>query len=96
MDKTTTARTLAARFDRAVHLQADVFFDFIRSGFVEPWKPESREQNEVVMGIVADTAAAYAAAGYFTILDGIVYPPGSSSLCATPFAGRGTRLPTRF
>lgn len=72
--KTTTARTLAARFDRAVHLQADVFFDFIRSGFVEPWKPESREQNEVVMGIVADKAAAYAAAGYFTILDGIVLP----------------------
>lgn len=55
-----------------MHLQADVFFDFVQSGFIEPWKPESREQNELVMGIVANTAAAYAAGGYLTIVDGIV------------------------
>jgi tRNA uridine 5-carbamoylmethylation protein Kti12 len=72
--KTTTARTLAARFERAVHLEADLFFDFIRSGFVEPWKPESHEQNATVMRIVAAAAAGYAEAGYFTIVDGIVIP----------------------
>jgi adenylate kinase family enzyme len=37
--KTTVGRLLAARSDRAVHLEADWFFDFIRSGYVEPWKP---------------------------------------------------------
>ncbi|HET7444465.1 MAG TPA: AAA family ATPase [Solirubrobacterales bacterium] len=72
--KTTTAGILAARSDSAVHLEADLFFNFIRSGFVEPWRPESHEQNGVVMEIVGEAAAAYAAAGYFTIVDGIVIP----------------------
>jgi hypothetical protein len=51
-----------------------MFFNFIRSGYVEPWKPESHEQNRIVMGIVANAAATYAAAGYFTIVDGIIIP----------------------
>ena len=72
--KTTTARILAARSDRAVHLESDLFFHFIQSGYVEPWKPESHDQNRIVMRIVADAAAAYAAAGYFTIVDGIIIP----------------------
>jgi hypothetical protein len=57
-----------------VHLQADLFFDFIVSGFVAPWKPESHAQNDAVMSIVGDAAAAYADAGYFTIVEGIVIP----------------------
>jgi tRNA uridine 5-carbamoylmethylation protein Kti12 len=72
--KTTAARILADRSEQAVHVESDRFFDFIRSGYVEPWKPESGEQNEVVMRIVAGAAAAYASAGYFTIVDGIVLP----------------------
>jgi tRNA uridine 5-carbamoylmethylation protein Kti12 len=72
--KTTTARALAKRSPRVVHLEADAFFRFIRSGYVAPWKRESREQNELVMGIVAQAAGAYATAGYFTIVDGIVIP----------------------
>jgi cytidylate kinase len=72
--KTTAARMLADRRERSVHLEADAFFHFIRSGHVEPWKRESREQNCVVMGVVAQAAAGYAAAGYFTILEGIVIP----------------------
>jgi tRNA uridine 5-carbamoylmethylation protein Kti12 len=72
--KTTTARILAERHERAVHVESDRFFHFIRSGFVEPWKRESAEQNAVVMRIVAGAAAGYASAGYFTIVDGIVLP----------------------
>jgi tRNA uridine 5-carbamoylmethylation protein Kti12 len=72
--KTTAARVLAERRQRAVHLESDRFFFFIRSGYVEPWRRESRAQNEVVMRIVAGAAAAYASAGYFTIVDGIVLP----------------------
>lgn len=72
--KTTVAGILAARSPRAVHLEADTFFHFIRSDFVEPWKPESHEQNRIVMQIVADAATGYAMAGYFTIVDGIVVP----------------------
>lgn len=55
-----------------MHLESDSFFDFIRSGYVEPWRPESHDQNRVVMQIVAEAAAGYAAAGYFTIVDGII------------------------
>jgi predicted kinase len=72
--KTSAAQRLALRFDRAVHLEADLFFAFICGGYVEPWKPESREQNDTVMGIVANAAAGYADAGYFVIVDGIILP----------------------
>ena len=72
--KTTTARLLTADRERAVHLEADLFFDFIRSGYIEPWKRESHQQNTVVMEVVARAAAGYAEAGYFTVIDGIVSP----------------------
>jgi hypothetical protein len=58
----------------AVHLPSDEFFHFIRAGYIEPWKPESHDQNKVVMSAVADTAMTYARAGYFTIVDGILIP----------------------
>jgi hypothetical protein len=57
-----------------VHVEADRFFDFIAAGRIEPWKPESHEQNATVMKIVGDVAAAYGDAGYFTIVEGIVIP----------------------
>jgi len=72
--KSTTAEILAARSARAVHLESDAFFRFIRSGYVEPWRPESHEQNQLVMRLVAQAALGYATAGYFTIVDGIVIP----------------------
>jgi hypothetical protein len=68
------ARLVAARFERAVHLESDEFFHFIRSGYVEPWKTGSHEQNEVVIRIYGDAARGYAEAGYFTIIDGVILP----------------------
>jgi hypothetical protein len=62
------------RSERAAHLESDSFFHFIRAGYIEPWKPESHEQNTIVMRIIATAAAGYADAGYFTIIDGIVSP----------------------
>jgi tRNA uridine 5-carbamoylmethylation protein Kti12 len=72
--KTAAARLLAGTMQRTVHLESDTFFRFIESGYVEPWKPESHEQNTIVMRIVAGAAAGYADAGYFTIVDGIISP----------------------
>lgn len=68
------ARLLAGRYERAVHLESDRFFRFIESGFIEPWRTESHEQNEVVMDIVGEAVARYSRAGYFTIVDGILIP----------------------
>ncbi|HEV3322231.1 MAG TPA: AAA family ATPase [Solirubrobacteraceae bacterium] len=72
--KTTVARLLAAKSERAVHIESDRFFHFIQSGYVEPWKPDAHEQNTTVMNIVANAASGYTKAGYFTIIDGIVSP----------------------
>ena len=72
--KTTVAQVLAERYERAVHVEADQFFRFIRSGRVPPWQPESHAQNEAVMRLMADAAAGYASQGYVTIVDGIVLP----------------------
>jgi len=72
--KTTVAGILAHRAERTVHLEADRFFFFIRSGFIEPWDPESDEQNRLVMKTAAAAAASYAAAGYATTFEGIVIP----------------------
>jgi len=88
--KTTVARLLTAKRERAVHLESDCFFHFITSGYIEPWKPESHGQNTTVMRIVGEVAASYARAGYFTLIDGIISPrwffqPLRQSLSAAGF-----------
>jgi tRNA uridine 5-carbamoylmethylation protein Kti12 len=72
--KTSTAGVLSQRFGPGVHLKSDFFFDFVSSEFVEPWRPESQRQNEVVMRTVGEAAASYARGGYFVVVDGIVIP----------------------
>jgi len=70
--KTGAARLLSQRFGPGVHLESDLFFGFVTAEFVEPWRPESQRQNEVVMRTVGEAAASYARGGYFTVVDGIV------------------------
>jgi adenylate kinase family enzyme len=72
--KTTVARLLTEKRGLAAHLESDLFWHFIARGYVEPWKPESHKQNTVIMEIVANAAARYAHAGYFTVIDGIIIP----------------------
>jgi predicted kinase len=72
--KTTVARLLAHRHERAVHVESDRFFRFIESGYLEPWRTDSHEQNKIVMAGVGEAAAGYARGGYFTIVDGILVP----------------------
>ena len=72
--KTTVADLVAASFPRSVHVEADRFFRFIRSGFIEPWRSESGEQNDAVMSVISSAAADYADAGYVTIVEGILIP----------------------
>jgi tRNA uridine 5-carbamoylmethylation protein Kti12 len=72
--KTTVARLLAERTDRSVHIESDCFFHFIASGYIDPWKTESHEQNTTVLQIVGEVAIRYARAGYWTVIDGIIIP----------------------
>jgi predicted kinase len=90
--KSTVAGLLSGQAERAVHLEADRFFFFIRSGFVEPWDPASAEQNRVVMGAVAAAAARYAAAGYETVVEGIVIPRWTLGVIRETLAAAGLEV----
>lgn len=72
--KTSVARALASHYERAVHVEADEFFRFVSSGWVDPAKRGSEHQNETVMRSVALAAASYADGGYMTIVEGIIQP----------------------
>lgn len=72
--KTTISRLVAETVDPSVHLEGDVFWHFIRRGYIEPWRVESGEQNRIVVRAVARAAGAYAAGSYTVILDWILGP----------------------
>ena len=72
--KTTVAKLLAARFDKAVYVEADWFWTTVVRGFVPPWEPEADAQNRVILRAVASAAAALAAGSYAVVLDGVFGP----------------------
>lgn len=73
--KTTVAAALAQTAGAPkVHLHSDDFWHFIKHGAIAPYRPESNDQNRVVMDALSRTVAAYAEGGYFVILDGIIGP----------------------
>ena len=72
--KTTVAPLVADRHEPSACLDLDWFFAKLRRGAIEPWRPESHIQNRVVLRAAADAVAAFAAGGYFTVGEGILYP----------------------
>ena len=72
--KSTVAAALAARFDPSVLVAGDAFFDFLATGAIEPWLPESQAQNEVVTEAAAAATGEFVAGGYTTVFDGMVGP----------------------
>ena len=72
--KSTVARRLAETWDRGVHLHTDDFYAWIVTGYVEPWRPESHDQNVMIAHAVAGTADRFAAAGYAVVVDGVLSP----------------------
>jgi adenylate kinase family enzyme len=73
--KSTVAEVLAESAQRpTVHLLTDTFYRWIRAGYIAPYLKEAAQQNEVVIGVIADAAARYALGGYDVIIDGIVGP----------------------
>jgi predicted kinase len=72
--KTTTAKALAAGFDKAVHLHTDDFWHYIVAGSIPPYLPESDEQNQTVVRVIVNAACTYADGGYTVVVDGVVGP----------------------
>lgn len=72
--KSTVAQVLAREVEHSVLVEGDSFFGFLARGAVDPWRPESHEQNTVVTRAAAAAAGAFALGGYATIYDGVVGP----------------------
>ncbi len=86
--KSTTARLVAQRFDRAACLESDWFWTTIVKGFVPPWRSEADPQNRAVLRALAESAAALASSGYSVVVDGIV-GPWHLGLVTEPLARHG-------
>ena len=72
--KSTVARIVAHAFEPSVLVEGDAFFAFVTRGAIEPWLPESHEQNDVVVRAAAAAAGRFAAGGYTTVYDGVLGP----------------------
>jgi shikimate kinase len=72
--KSTVAPLVADRYEPSACLDLDWFFAKVRRGFVHPWLAAAHAQNRVVLRAGAGAVAAFAAGGYFTVGDGILYP----------------------
>jgi predicted kinase len=72
--KTTVAPLVADRHAPSVCLNLDWFFSKLRRGAIDPWRKEAHAQNRAVLHVAAEACATFAAEGYVTVAEGIVYP----------------------
>lgn len=72
--KSSVARRVASTASPSVLVEGDAFFGFLASGAIDPWLPESNEQNIVVTRAAARAAGQFALGGFTTIYDGVVGP----------------------
>ena len=77
--KSTIARRLAEGDDSgrpgpSILVEGDAFFGFLAARDIPPWDPASKAQNEVVIDATAAATARFVAAGWATIVDGVIGP----------------------
>jgi GrpB-like predicted nucleotidyltransferase (UPF0157 family) len=81
--KSTVAHLLAARFERGVHLEGDVFRRSIVSGRAEMTpepSPEALDQLQLRYRLAASAVDAYAEAGFCVVLEDVVAGPALGEL----------------
>jgi predicted kinase len=77
--KSTTARALAERFPRAIHIPVDTLRDMVVAGFAWPaaeWNDELVQQVRLARTTAIHMALAYQAAGFAVVIDDFIDPPG--------------------
>ena len=74
--KTTVARLLAENsvYKKAVHIELDDFWEYIRKGYILPWENDSGDQNETVVEAVALSAEKFSQSGYEVFVAGTIGP----------------------
>ncbi|MEQ1786873.1 MAG: AAA family ATPase [Acidimicrobiales bacterium] len=72
--KSTVSRLLAQTWDLSVHLHKDDLYAWIASGYIEPWRDGSQDQNMAIAQASARAADTFVASGYTVIVDGVLSP----------------------
>ena len=74
--KTSVSRMLAEKSlrERAVHIQADGYWQSIHKGYIHPWLSDSGQQNDTVIKAVCASAKVFAKGGYEVFVDGVIGP----------------------
>lgn len=71
--KSTVAGLLAEESERGVHLEGDLFWQFIAHR-LHPAAPEAEPQNRVAVAALAAAALAYDRGGYDVVIGGAIRP----------------------
>jgi len=72
--KSTVAKVLAEQVGPSALIEGDQFFAFLAHDAIQPWLPESHQQNTVVVSAAAAATGRFACGGFFTVYDGVVGP----------------------
>lgn len=94
--KSTVAELVVDRLDRSVLVAGDAFHRFLRRDRIDPWLPESNEQNATVVTAQAATTRAFVDGGFNVVFDGVVGPwflPTFLSACGLEQVDYGVLLP---
>ena len=73
--KTTISKILSsdACFEATVCLTVDSWlYDFIQTGFIEPWLEQAKMQNVAVMRSMAASAKSFSLDGYTVFVEGVI------------------------
>lgn len=72
--KSSVARILADTTPHSVLVDGDAFFGFLANGAVEPWLPESNDQNTIVTRAAGRATGEFVQGGYSVVYDGVIGP----------------------
>jgi hypothetical protein len=72
--KSTVAALVVEAFPIAALVTGDTFFAFWTQGFVEPWLPESRPQNETIIEAAGASVGAFGRGGCQVVYEGVLGP----------------------
>lgn len=72
--KSRVATLLADSMPRSVLIAGDAFFGFLANGAIDPWLPESHEQNAVVTRAAGKATGEFVGGGFSVVYDGVIGP----------------------
>ncbi len=71
--KSVVCEQLVSLMDPSAYVAGDLFFGFVRNGYIDPWRPEAGDQNQVVTEAAA-LATGRLTSGFHVVYDGVIEP----------------------